>query len=54
LILISLRHIAVGDRLDQHNVVSHTEPKRTGNAGAMDEIPHNLDLSWQVKALDAL
>ena len=30
--LISLRHIAVGDRLDQHNVVSHTDPKRTGNA----------------------
>ena len=52
--LLSLRPIAVGAHLDQHNVVSHTDPKRTGNAGAIDEIPHNLDQSWQAKASDAL
>jgi hypothetical protein len=52
--LISLRHIAVGDRLDPHNVVSHTDPKRTGNAGAIDEIPQNLDQSSQAKASAAL
>jgi hypothetical protein len=30
--------------------VSHTDPKRTGNAGAIDEILHDSDQSWQAKA----
>jgi hypothetical protein len=54
LTLISRRHIAGGDRLDQHNIVAHTDPKRTGNVGAIDEIPHDSDQSWQEKASDAL
>jgi len=54
LMLISLRPMAVGDHLDQHHVVSHTDPKRTGHAGAIDDMPHNLDQSSQEKALDAL
>jgi hypothetical protein len=54
LILIFLHHIVVDDCLDQHNVGSHTDPKHTGNAGVIDEIPRNLDQSWQAKALDAL
>ena len=52
--LISLRPIAVGDRLDQHNVVAHADPKHTENAGAIDEIPPASDSSWQAKASDAL
>jgi hypothetical protein len=54
LTLTSLRHIVVGDCLDQHNIVAHIDPKRTGNAGAIDEIPHDSDQSWQAKASDAL
>ena len=50
----SVERPAVGDRLEQHNVGSHTDPKRTGNAGAIDEIPPNLDQSSQAKASDAL
>jgi hypothetical protein len=49
-----LRHIGVGDCLDQHNIIAHIDPKRTGNAGAIDEIPHDSDQSWQAKASAAL
>jgi hypothetical protein len=54
LTLTSLRHIVVGDCLDQHNIVAHIDPKRTGNAGAIDEMPHDSDQSWQANASDAL
>ena len=46
--------MVVGDRLDQYNVVAHIDPKRTGNAGAIDEIPPDSGQSWQAKASDAL
>jgi hypothetical protein len=52
--LIFQHHIAVGDCLDQHNVVAHTDPKRIGNAGVIDEIQCESDQSWQAKASDAL
>src|SRR5438093_2384246 len=37
--VIFLHHTDVDDRLDQHNFVAHTDPRRIGNAGAMDQIP---------------
>jgi hypothetical protein len=54
LTLTSPHHIVVGDRLDHHNVDAHIDPKRSGNAGAIAEIPHDSDQSWQAKASDAL
>jgi hypothetical protein len=36
------------------SIVAHIDPKRTGNAGAIDEIPHDSDQAWQAKASDAL
>ena len=42
------------ERYSRYNVVAHIDPKCTGNAGAIDEMPHDSDQSWQAKAADAL